>query len=83
MIDDDEIQLIGFPFFESQAKWIAQLLSGKRALPSFNDMMLSIKEFYHSRDVAGIPKHYSHDIANFEVTFIYHLNKSNPYVELK
>ncbi|XP_044476808.1 flavin-containing monooxygenase FMO GS-OX-like 9 [Mangifera indica] len=59
-------KLIGFPFFESQAKWIAQLLSGKRALPSFNDMMLSIKEFYHSRDVAGIPKHYSHDIANFE-----------------
>ncbi|KAA8541000.1 hypothetical protein F0562_024862 [Nyssa sinensis] len=59
-------KLIGFPFFESQAKWIAQLLSGKRTLPSWEDMMQSIKEFYHSRDVDGIPKHNTHDIANFE-----------------
>ncbi|KAF8399551.1 hypothetical protein HHK36_015418 [Tetracentron sinense] len=59
-------KLIGFPFFESQAKWIAQLLSGKRTLPSWDDMMQSIKEFYHSRDIAGIPKHNTHDIANFE-----------------
>ncbi|KAL0442166.1 UNVERIFIED_CONTAM: Flavin-containing monooxygenase FMO GS-OX-like 9 [Sesamum radiatum] len=59
-------KIIGFPFFESQAKWIAQLLSGKRRLPSWDDMMQSIKEFYHSRDVAGIPKHNTHDVANFE-----------------
>ncbi|KAB2609416.1 flavin-containing monooxygenase FMO GS-OX-like 9 [Pyrus ussuriensis x Pyrus communis] len=42
-------KIIGFPFFESQAKWIAQLLSGKTTLPSRDDMMQSIKEFYHSR----------------------------------
>ncbi|KAH6799097.1 Flavin-binding monooxygenase family protein [Perilla frutescens var. frutescens] len=59
-------KIIGFPFFESQAKWIAQLLSGKRSLPSWDDMMQSIKEFYDSRDAAGIPKHYTHDIAEFE-----------------
>ncbi|KAK6123064.1 hypothetical protein DH2020_043216 [Rehmannia glutinosa] len=59
-------KIIGFPFFESQAKWIAQVLSGKRMLPSWDDMMQSIKEFYHSRDVAGIPKHNTHDVANFE-----------------
>ncbi|GAV68483.1 FMO-like domain-containing protein [Cephalotus follicularis] len=59
-------KIIGFPFFESQAKWIAQLLSGRRTLPSYNDMMQSIKEFYLARDVAGIPKHNTHDIANFE-----------------
>ncbi|KAL2243061.1 flavin-containing monooxygenase FMO GS-OX-like 9 [Sesamum indicum] len=59
-------KIIGFPFFESQAKWIAQLLSGKRRLPSWEDMMQSIKEFYHSRDVAAIPKHNTHDVANFE-----------------
>lgn len=61
------MQLIGFPFFESQAKWIAQLLSGKRALPSSDDMMQSIKDFYQSRDLAGIPKHNTHDLADFEV----------------
>lgn len=61
------MQLIGFPFFESQAKWIAQVLAGKRALPTWNEMMQSIKEFYNSCDAAGIPKHNTHDIANFEV----------------
>ncbi|PON68904.1 Flavin monooxygenase FMO [Parasponia andersonii] len=59
-------KIIGFPFFESQAKWIAQLLSGKRTLPSWDDMMQSIKEFYHSRDLSGIPKQNTHDIADFE-----------------
>ncbi|KAF2312829.1 hypothetical protein GH714_040879 [Hevea brasiliensis] len=57
-------KIIGFPFFESQAKWIAQLLSGKRRLPSWDDMMLAIKEFHQSRDAAGVPKHKTHDIAD-------------------
>lgn len=61
------LQIIGFPFFESQAIWIAQLLSGKKVLPSWEEMMKSIKEFYHSREAAGIPKHCTHEIANFEV----------------
>ncbi|CAH9120944.1 unnamed protein product [Cuscuta epithymum] len=59
-------KLIGFPFFESQAIWIAQLLSGKRTLPSREEMMRSIKEFYKSRDLAGIPKHNTHDLADFD-----------------
>ncbi|KAM6569563.1 hypothetical protein CsatB_017548 [Cannabis sativa] len=59
-------KIIGFPFFESQAKWIAQLLSGKRRLPSWDDMMQSIEEFYRSRELAGIPKPNTHDIADFE-----------------
>jgi len=61
------LQIIGFPFFESQAIWIAQLLSGKKVLPSWEEMMKSIKDFYHSREAAGIPKHCTHEIANFEV----------------
>ncbi|KAH7858421.1 hypothetical protein Vadar_023681 [Vaccinium darrowii] len=74
-------KLIGFPFFESQAKWIAQLLSGKRTLPSWDEMMLSIKEFYHSRDVAGVPKHNTHDIANFEYCDKYGDNIEFPHLE--
>ncbi|KAK6925061.1 Flavin monooxygenase-like [Dillenia turbinata] len=56
-------KIIGFPFFESQAKWIAQLLSGKRSLPSWHEMMQSIKELYHSKEEAGVPKHHTHVIA--------------------
>ncbi|XP_059642928.1 flavin-containing monooxygenase FMO GS-OX-like 9 [Cornus florida] len=74
-------KLIGFPFFESQAKWIAQLLAGKRTLPSRDDMMQSIKEFYHSRDLDGIPKHNTHDIANFEYCDMYGDHIGFPHLE--
>lgn len=74
-------KLIGFPFFESQAKWIAQLLSGKRTLPSWEEMMQAIKEFYHSRDVAGIPKHNTHDIASFEYCDNYADHIGFPHLE--
>ncbi|XP_062170018.1 flavin-containing monooxygenase FMO GS-OX-like 9 [Alnus glutinosa] len=74
-------KIIGFPFFESQAKWIAQLLSGKRALPSWDDMMQSIKEFYLSRDVAGIPKQNTHDIAEFEYCDRYGDHVGFPHLE--
>ncbi|KAL1213799.1 Flavin-containing monooxygenase FMO GS-OX-like 8 [Cardamine amara subsp. amara] len=58
-------KLIGFPFFESQAKWIAKLLSGKTCLPSFDQMMQSISDFYSSREANGIPKRNTHDICDF------------------
>ncbi|TYJ98915.1 flavin-containing monooxygenase FMO GS-OX-like 9 [Cucumis melo var. makuwa] len=74
-------KLIGFPFFESQAIWIAQLLSGKRTLPSYDDMMQSIKQFYHSKDIAGIPKHNTHDLAEFEYCDRYGDNVGFPHLE--
>ncbi|KAL5749142.1 hypothetical protein ACOSP7_023745 [Xanthoceras sorbifolium] len=74
-------KLIGFPFFESQAKWIAELLSGKRTLPSWDDMMKSIKEFYQSRDAAGLPKHNTHDIASFEYCDKYADHIGFPHLE--
>ncbi|CAK9312252.1 unnamed protein product [Citrullus colocynthis] len=74
-------KLIGFPFFESQAIWIAQLLSGKRTLPSCDDMMQSIKEFYLSKDTAGVPKHNTHDLAEFEYCDKYGDNVGFPRLE--
>ncbi|KAK6920934.1 Flavin monooxygenase-like [Dillenia turbinata] len=53
-------KILGFPFYESQAKWIAQLLSGKTTLPSWHEMMQSITELYHSQEEAGVPKHHTH-----------------------
>lgn len=74
-------KIIGFPFFESQAKWISQLLSGKRTLPSWEDMMQSINEFYHSKDVAGVPKRYTHDIGEFEYCDRYGDHVGFPHLE--
>ncbi|XVF50053.1 hypothetical protein PTKIN_Ptkin04bG0063700 [Pterospermum kingtungense] len=74
-------KLIGFPFFESQAKWIAQVLSGKRRLPSWDDMMKSINEFYHSRELAGVPQCNTHDIADFQYCDKYADYSESPRLE--
>ncbi|CAI9111983.1 OLC1v1012339C1 [Oldenlandia corymbosa var. corymbosa] len=59
-------KMVLLPFFELQAKWIAQVLSGKKKLPSFEQMMISAQEFYHSRDLSSIPKHYTHAIIPYD-----------------
>ncbi|XP_010483795.1 PREDICTED: flavin-containing monooxygenase FMO GS-OX-like 8 [Camelina sativa] len=64
-------KLIGLPFFESQAIWIAKLLSGKTSLPSSDQMMQSISEFYRSKEAAGIPKRHTHDLAEFNYNDTY------------
>ncbi|XP_024969787.1 flavin-containing monooxygenase FMO GS-OX-like 9 [Cynara cardunculus var. scolymus] len=74
-------KIIGFPFFESQAKWIAQLLSGKRTLPSRDEMMKSIHDLYQSREAAGIPKHNTHDVADFEYCDKYGDHVGFPHLE--
>ncbi|PSS07952.1 Flavin-containing monooxygenase FMO GS-OX-like [Actinidia chinensis var. chinensis] len=74
-------RILGFPFFESQGKWIAHLLSGKRTLPTCDDMMQSIKEFYHSREIAGFPKHRTHEIGTFEYSNEYGDHVGFPHLE--
>ncbi|XVF54363.1 hypothetical protein PTKIN_Ptkin05aG0175400 [Pterospermum kingtungense] len=74
-------KVMGFSFLELQARWIAQVLSGKRKLPSCDDMMQSIKEFYHSKEVAGIPKWYTHDIGDFEYCNKYADYSESPHME--
>ncbi|XP_010045596.3 flavin-containing monooxygenase FMO GS-OX-like 9 [Eucalyptus grandis] len=74
-------KIISFPFFESQAKWIAQLLSGKRTLPTWNEMTQSINDFYNSIDAAGVPKRHTHDIDNFEYCERYGDNVGFPHLE--
>ncbi|CAL5034293.1 unnamed protein product [Urochloa decumbens] len=57
-------------FYEVQARWVAQVLSGSRSLlPSPEEMMRSVEE-YNDRgwDMAGVTKkHLSHDIFDWEV----------------
>ncbi|XP_042465390.1 flavin-containing monooxygenase FMO GS-OX-like 8 [Zingiber officinale] len=44
-------KFIIFRFFESQARWIAQVLSGKRKLPSADEMMKAIEEVEHPQEL--------------------------------
>ncbi|CAI0395082.1 unnamed protein product [Linum tenue] len=74
-------KIIAFPFFESQGKWVAQVLSGKRKLPSPDDMMRSVQEFYRQREADGIPRHETHDIIQFEYADKYADKTGFPHLE--
>ncbi|XP_047340337.1 flavin-containing monooxygenase FMO GS-OX-like 2 [Impatiens glandulifera] len=45
---------------ELQAKWVAKVLSGFAVLPSKEEMMEDVKEYYKKMEESGIPKHHTH-----------------------
>ncbi|CAD6342236.1 unnamed protein product [Miscanthus lutarioriparius] len=47
-------------FYEVQARWVAQVLSGRRQLPSSEEMMRSAEEYHHAMEKAGVPRQISH-----------------------
>ncbi|WVZ61490.1 hypothetical protein U9M48_011352 [Paspalum notatum var. saurae] len=49
-------------FFEAQARWVAQVLSGRRSLPSPEEMTRSAEEYNAAREAAGVPRRLSHAI---------------------
>ncbi|CAM0946906.1 unnamed protein product [Alopecurus aequalis] len=71
------LSFIGIPkkvfapwFFEAQAKWVAQVLSGRRTLPSEEEMMRSMEECYRACEIAGVPRKYTHDIGILFETYM-------------
>ncbi|XP_069154261.1 flavin-containing monooxygenase FMO GS-OX-like 2 [Solanum lycopersicum] len=49
-----------FRMFELQAKWIAQVLSGKVFLPSEEEMLADVEDHNRQLEEAGIPKRHTH-----------------------
>ncbi|KAL9310409.1 putative flavin monooxygenase, FAD/NAD(P)-binding domain superfamily [Arabidopsis thaliana] len=62
-------QVLPFPMFELQSKWIAGVLSGWIPLPSKEDMIMEIKTFYSTLEVQGIPKRYTHRMGNTQFEY--------------
>ncbi|KAI3736170.1 hypothetical protein L6452_15704 [Arctium lappa] len=58
-----------FRTFELQSKWIALALSGKISLPSQDEMLINIREYYQEMEENGIPKRYSHSL-NFQFEYV-------------
>ncbi|WVZ53573.1 hypothetical protein U9M48_004493 [Paspalum notatum var. saurae] len=56
-------------FYEAQARWVAQVLSGRRSLPSPEEMARSAEEYNRAREMAGVPKRLSHTIF-FDLDYI-------------
>jgi hypothetical protein len=56
-----------FNVVELQAKWVAKVLSGKILLPTEEEMMESVKEFYQFMEENGFPKRHTHSLRPFQV----------------
>ncbi|KAL6979718.1 Flavin-containing monooxygenase FMO GS-OX5 [Sarracenia purpurea var. burkii] len=62
-------KVVPFPLCELQSNWIAGALSGRIALPSSDEMMADVEAFYRALDESGIPKRYTHNIANYQFEY--------------
>ncbi|KAK9143192.1 hypothetical protein Syun_012592 [Stephania yunnanensis] len=73
-------KVIPFPLCELQSKWVAGVLSGRIPLPTQEDMMSSVSTFYSKLEAAGIPKHYTHNISDYQAIGTTIINTVTLYV---
>ncbi|KAH7514131.1 hypothetical protein FEM48_Zijuj11G0056300 [Ziziphus jujuba var. spinosa] len=62
-------KVVPFPLFEFQSKWIAGLLSNRLALPHKEQMMEDVEAFYSILESSGIPKRYTHNMADYQFEY--------------
>ncbi|KAH9313939.1 hypothetical protein KI387_022566, partial [Taxus chinensis] len=62
-------KIVPFQLCELQSKWVACTLSGKAIMPSENDMMEAVKDFYAHNEAVGRPKHYIHNIGHYQFEY--------------
>ncbi|KAK9143194.1 hypothetical protein Syun_012594 [Stephania yunnanensis] len=62
-------RVIPFPLLELQSKWVAGVLSGRIPLPSQEEMMSSVCALYARLKDAGVPKHYTHHIGDYQFEY--------------
>ncbi|XP_037438782.1 flavin-containing monooxygenase FMO GS-OX-like 8 [Triticum dicoccoides] len=53
-------------FLEVQARWVAQVLSGRRELPPEEEMLRCVEENLCAREAAGVPRKLTHNIGGIE-----------------
>ncbi|KAH0755188.1 hypothetical protein KY290_025458 [Solanum tuberosum] len=61
---------IVFLMFELQAKWIAQVLSGKVRLPTEEEMLADVEDHNRQLEESGIPKRHTHRLHPTEIEYI-------------
>ncbi|XAR70436.1 hypothetical protein NMG60_11027283 [Bertholletia excelsa] len=62
-------QIIPFPLFELQSKWVAGVLSNRIKLPSSEEMMEDVKAFYKKLEESGMPKRYTHQAGDYQFEY--------------
>ncbi|EMS45052.1 Flavin-containing monooxygenase FMO GS-OX-like 9 [Triticum urartu] len=56
--------------FEAQARWVAQVLSGRRKLPTEEEMLRFVEEFYRAKEIAGVPSKYTHEVGSLKCSYV-------------
>ncbi|XP_028757449.1 flavin-containing monooxygenase FMO GS-OX-like 2 [Neltuma alba] len=72
-----------FHIFELQSKWVAKVLSGKVALPSTQEMMDSVQNFYEFLEQNQISKHHTHFLRPHQVDYKYWLAEESGFGALE
>lgn len=62
-------KVVPFPLFEFQSRWLAGILSGRLSLPSPKEMMADVEAFYSSMEASGMPKRYTHNMADYQFEY--------------
>ncbi|OVA03482.1 Flavin monooxygenase FMO [Macleaya cordata] len=62
-------KVIPFPLSELQSKWVAGVLSGRILLPSQEKMLEDVEAFYLKLEAAGVPKRYTHNMADYQFEY--------------
>lgn len=58
-----------FQMTELQCKWVARVLSGKVLLPTQEEMMAYVEEYYQQMEKNGFPKHVTHHLHFKEIGY--------------
>ena len=56
---------------ELQSKWLAHVLSGKVLLPTEEEMMSDVENYYHHMEETGVPKSFTHVLPTNEVLHLF------------
>ncbi|KAG0490322.1 hypothetical protein HPP92_007185 [Vanilla planifolia] len=62
-------KIVPFPLCELQSKWVASVLSGRIALPTSEEMMDDVNNFYSEMERTGWPKRYTHNIGEYQFEY--------------
>eukprot|EP00261_Vitis_vinifera_P032104 XP_019073347.1 PREDICTED: flavin-containing monooxygenase FMO GS-OX-like 2 isoform X2 [Vitis vinifera] len=54
---------------ELQSKWLAHVLSGKVLLPTEEEMMSDVENYYHHMEETGVPKSFTHVLPPNEIEY--------------
>lgn len=63
-------KVVPFPMFELQSNWVAGVLSNRIALPSKEEMLADVKDFYADLEAFGKPKHRTHELGDYMPAYL-------------